>query len=57
LGANVIIGQSRNENEWDLMSAVKQMGLQLDPAHGQHSDIRDHARSIIQVSGAQEFLG
>ena len=50
-------GESRDENERQAVSLGKQVGLQIEAAHGRHSDIRYHARCVIQVGRSQELLG
>jgi hypothetical protein len=49
--------ESGDENERQTVSAGKQVGLQFEPAHGRHSDIRDHARCVTKVGRSQELLG
>ena len=50
-------GEGGDENEWQAISPGKQVGLQVEPAHGRHSDIRDHARCVTQMRRSQELLG
>ena len=50
-------GEGGDENEWQAISPGKQVGLQVETAHGRHSDIRDHARCVTQMGRSQELLG
>jgi len=50
-------GEGGDENERQAVSPGKQVGLQFEPAHGRHSDIRYHARCVTQVGRSQELLG
>ncbi len=55
--ACVIDSESRDENERHAVSLGKQAGLQLEPAHRRHLNIRDHTGGVMQVRRGQEFLG
>ncbi|MEH2563574.1 hypothetical protein V1289_003201 [Bradyrhizobium sp. AZCC 2289] len=56
LGAIAFNGGRRDENERKALTAGKQMGLQLEPAHGRHPDIGYHAGCLIPVRRTQEFF-
>lgn len=49
-------GESGDENERQAVSPGQQEGLQFEPAHGRHSDIRYHARCVTQLGRSQELF-
>jgi len=52
-----LLWKGRDEDERHVPAAGKQVGLQLDTAHGRHADIGNHTRHAVQALGLQELLG
>src|ERR1700704_271663 len=52
-----LLWKGRDEDEWHVLPAGKQVGLQFDTTHGRHADIGNHTRRVVQAVGLQELLG
>ena len=50
-------GKGRDEDEGKGTASGEQVGLQIQAAHGRHSDIGYHARSVVEVGRSQEIFG
>jgi len=50
-------GKGRDEDEGKGLALGQQVGLQIESAHGRHSDIGYHARCVVEVGRSQEIFG
>jgi hypothetical protein len=52
-----LIGEGREEDERQAVSALEQVCLQLDAAHAGHLHVCNHTCGVIQVARPQEIFG